>query len=96
MKMIFQWDEAKNLINQRKHGFSFVDAVEAFGDPLSVIIFDRFENGEVRWQTYGMLKGGLLIVVHTIRDERDAEIIRIISARRATKHERQRYEEQDG
>jgi uncharacterized protein len=94
--MIFEWDEAKNLANQKKHGFSFEDAIDAFQDPLSLLIMDRVKNGEVRWQTYGMVNAGLLMVVHTIRDFENDEIIRIISARRATKHERRRYEEQDG
>jgi uncharacterized protein len=94
--MIFEWDEAKVLANQKKHGFSFVDAIEAFQDPLCLLIVDRVENGEVRWQTYGMVKAGLLMVVHMIRDVENDEIIRIISARSATKHERRRYEEQDG
>lgn len=55
---------------------------------------DRFENGEARWQTLGRVEGlVLLLVAHTARDEEDgAEVIRIISARRLTKQEKQRYE----
>ena len=47
----FEWDEAKNLANQRKHGVSFEDASEIFRDPLFVSLKDRIEDGEQRWQT---------------------------------------------
>jgi len=48
----FEWDEAKNLSNQRKHGVSFEDASEVFRDPLYVSLKDRIEDGEQRWQTF--------------------------------------------
>ncbi|MBF1882389.1 BrnT family toxin, partial [Acinetobacter baumannii] len=54
---------------------------------------DRHTNGEERWQTIGMVKGVLmLLVAHTIIDDDDCEIIRIISARQVTKAERNQYE----
>jgi len=94
----FEWDEAKNLSNQRKHdGVSFEEAQQVFQDPLHVSVQDRVEGGEPRWQTIGAVQGFLILVVaHTIAEE-DAdggsvEIIRIISARRATPRERRRYE----
>ncbi|MGA7832561.1 MAG: BrnT family toxin [Terracidiphilus sp.] len=93
----FEWDEAKNLANQRKHGVSFEDASEVFRDPLFVSVKDRIQDGEQRWRTYGVVDGSLLMMVaHTVREE-DAhgttiEKIRIISARYATRKERQRYE----
>ena len=64
-----------------------------FDDPLRISIQDRHTDGEERWQTIGKVKGVLmLLVAHTIFDEDDCEIIRIISARQVTKAERDRYE----
>ena len=67
--MRFEWDEAKNLSNQRKHGVSFEKASAVFLDPLYVSVQDRIEDGEQRWQAIGMV-GDLLIltVAHTVRD----------------------------
>ena len=91
----FEWDAKKAESNVRKHGVSFETARFAFADPFAIIEQDRIENGEYRWQTTGMVGGvALLVVAHTIRDEEDLEIIRIISARPAERHERKRYEEQ--
>ncbi|EML4809686.1 BrnT family toxin, partial [Acinetobacter baumannii] len=60
---------------------------------LRISIQDRHTNGEERWQTIGMVKGVLmLLVAHTIIDDDDCEIIRIISARQVTKAERNQYE----
>lgn len=96
----FEWDEAKNLSNQRKHdGVSFEDAQRVFQDPLHVSVQDRVDGGEQRWQTLGAVQGFVILVVaHTVTEE-DAdggsvEIIRIISARRATPRERRRYEQE--
>jgi uncharacterized protein len=92
----FEWDETKNLSNQRKHGVSFEEAGQVFRDPLYVSVQDRIEAGELRWQTVGLVGGVLLLLVaHTVRDERNAEIVRIISARRATRKERRRYEDEN-
>jgi uncharacterized DUF497 family protein len=78
---------------QRKHGIRFEVASEAFLDPFAIMEQDRIENGEYRWRTIGMVKGYFLLVVASVlRDEEGAEIIRIISARRADRHERRRYE----
>jgi uncharacterized protein len=91
----FEWDATKAEANVRKHGVSFETARFAFADPFAIMEQDRIENGEYRWQTTGMVGGiALLVVAHTIRDEVDVEIIRIISARPAERHERRRYEEQ--
>lgn len=94
----FEWDEAKNLSNQRKHGLSFEEAAQVFRDPLHVSIQDRIENGEKRWQTFGMVRGVLLLMVaHTIREEGEADtVVRIISARRADRKERRFYEDENG
>jgi uncharacterized DUF497 family protein len=86
----FEWDEAKNRANQRKHGFGFRTAARVFGDPNMVLIEDRVdEQGEQRWHALGIVGSrSLLIVVHTYREaENGEEIIRIISARKASKRE---------
>lgn len=98
--MQFKWDKAKAAANLRKHGVSFETAVRVFADPLHLTAPDRVEDYEQRWQTLGMVEGRLLLVAHTIRDERDKdnrpiEIIRIISARAATRRERHDYEQTD-
>ncbi|MEQ1495018.1 MAG: BrnT family toxin [Novosphingobium sp.] len=93
--MRFEWDEAKNRANQHKHGISFELALRVFADPFHVLVPDRIVGGEVRWQAFGVIPFGLLMVVHTSRDEDEIEVIRIISARPATKHERRRYEDEN-
>ncbi len=91
----FEWDAAKAEANLRKHGVSFELARFAFADPFAILDQDRIEGGEYRWQTTGMVGGmTLLVVAHTLRDKEDVEVIRIISARSAQRHERKRYEEQ--
>lgn len=89
----FEWDEAKNLANQRKHDVSFELASEVFSDPLHRSLPDRVVEGEQRWQTIGQVLGiVLLIVAHTYRDDHGEETIRIISARKATRKERRDFE----
>ncbi len=91
----FSWDRNKAASNSRKHGVSFEIAVRVFSDPFALTEQDRVEAGEYRWQTLGMIEGGRLIVVaHTAEVEDEADTIRIISARRAQRHERRRYEEE--
>jgi uncharacterized protein len=93
----FEWDESKNVANQKKHGISFEDASEVFGDPLHVTMVDLSGGHEERWKTYGIVDGiALLMVAHTDRDDEGIEIIRLISARRATRHERHSYERENG
>jgi uncharacterized protein len=65
-----------------------------FADPHALVEQDRLEGGELRWQTPGAAGGiVLLLVAHTVRDEHKDEIIRIISARKAVRKERKRYDE---
>ena len=91
--MRFEWDEAKNRANRTKHHVSFELAIEVFNDPLHRSIPDRIVDGEQRWQTMGLVGGiVLLIVAHTYRDDGDEELVRIISARKATRKERRNYE----
>jgi uncharacterized protein len=90
--VLFEWDERKNATNRRKHGVSFEVATAAFSDPMHVMRQDRVVNGEIRWTTVGEVRGKYLLVCHTLIEE-DEEIVRIISAREATAHERREYEE---
>lgn len=90
----FEWDENKNVINRNKHGVDFQTASFVFDDPNFLSEQDRVVDGEARWQTIGMV-GGLVIlmVAHTVREDENTEIIRIISARKATSKERKHYEQ---
>ncbi|HEX9882934.1 MAG TPA: BrnT family toxin [Desulfobaccales bacterium] len=84
----FEWDDAKAAANFRKHGVTFAQAAYAFRDPFAVEWIDeRAVHGEERIILLGMSGGQILSVVYTERGER----IRIISARRATKHEKDNY-----
>jgi uncharacterized DUF497 family protein len=101
--MRYEWDERKNLQNQRKRGgISFELATLVFEDEHRQIRLDRVEEtGEQRWQALGAVStepGAALIVLvaHVYREDHDGEeIIRIISARRAGKNDVRRYQEQE-
>lgn len=89
---IFEWDEEKAANNYRKHGIKFEQAVKIFQDPNIYTEQDRFENGEYRWQSIGSVGDyQLLLVAHTFQYDRYTEIVRIISARKASKQERKKY-----
>lgn len=94
--MQFIWDQAKSQRNLAKHKISFETATLAFEDPFVASQLDRVVDGEERWQTMGLVGGILvLMVAHTVHElEENDEVIRIISARRATRHERKQYDEQ--
>jgi len=90
----------KNRINQEKHGVSFELTELVFDNSRALSRQDRFENGEMRWQTIGMVGESLLIllVAHTVEDEGESngdggEQTRIMPARRATPVERKIYEQ---
>jgi uncharacterized DUF497 family protein len=89
--MRFQWDPRKAKLNQRRHRVSFEEATTAFRDPLSATGDDPDHSlSENRFVTIGVSsKGRLLTVSHADR----GDSIRIISARRTTKQERNIYEE---
>jgi uncharacterized DUF497 family protein len=84
----FVWDEQKAKLNLAKHGVDFATAKGVFGDPNALIEFDEGDPSEDRWRTIGLVEGRVLFVVFTDKDE---DLIRIISARRATRHEQDRY-----
>ena len=88
--MNFEWDPEKAALNVTRHGVSFPEAATAFGDPLSIVISDpdHFED-ELRWLLLGMtFRGRLVVIAHAERGEN----IRLISARLATRRERNDYE----
>jgi uncharacterized protein len=85
--MKFEWDEDKRQTNISKHGIDFIDLPPLF-DGLTVLrVDDRFDYGETRFITLGILNGIVLLVVHTEADE----IIRLISVRKASKYEEKYY-----
>lgn len=89
----FEWDDCKAAVNIRKHGISFAQAALAFRDLFAVEWIDsRQDHGEERVILLGASDGRILTVVYTERSER----VRIISARRATKHEEDLYYRQNG
>ena len=89
--MKFEWDPGKAVANERKHSITFDEASTVFGDDLSVSGRDLDNSvGENRFVTFGLSsQGRVLVVSHTDR----AGVIRIISARPATRKEKQLYEE---
>lgn len=92
--MRFEWDPAKAASNLHKHGVSFQDASLVFDDPLQRSWQDRHEGGEERWQTLGLARSQvLLLVAHAWHDDGADGVIRIMSSRRATKQERRDYEQ---
>jgi uncharacterized DUF497 family protein len=87
------WDPEKSAANRSKHGLSFETAVLVFSDPLHASKPDPHPDGD-RWHTVGLVGPALLLVVHTWPEEsEDGPVGRIISARKATAHERKAYEE---
>ena len=88
--MRLEWDEQKNRINLAKHGLDFTDAWEIFQAPMLIALDARHDYGEDRWIGIGSLRGRVVVVVFT---EPSSDTIRIISLRKAVKHERIRYEQ---
>jgi uncharacterized DUF497 family protein len=88
--MEFAWHPAKADTNARKHGVSFEEATTVFGDPLAKTISDPEHSIlESRFVTIGMTaRGRLVVVCHTESED----LIRVISAREASAHERKSYE----
>ena len=93
--MKFEWDELKNIANIEKHQISFEEAKEVFEDPLHIAKLDcRFSYFEERWITIGSTQNeNILVVANIFFDDDGEEIIRIISARKATSKERDFYEQ---
>ena len=93
--LLWIWDEDKNRANRKKHGLSFETAELVFDDPLAASRLDP-SPFEERWHTIGAIGSVVVIVIHTSLEtdpETGEEAGRIISARKATSHERQAYED---
>lgn len=88
----FEWDESKAASNKDKHKITFTEAATVFADPLAYTFNDPDHSiNETRLLTFGLsCKGRLLVVVHTEHKSH----IRIISARKATRHEKEIYEQE--
>jgi uncharacterized DUF497 family protein len=85
----FIWDENKSRENLKKHGIDFNTAMFVFKDPNHVKIFDKIHSiNEDRWNVIGVVNDVVLFVVET---EITGNIIRIISARKANRNEREKY-----
>jgi len=91
-EQIFEWDSKKSDANRRKHGIDFKRAREAFFDPLKKLELERMDHGKIRWRTIGEIRGRLFVVSHTLEEDGKVEIVRIVSARKATPRERRAYE----
>jgi uncharacterized DUF497 family protein len=88
--MTFEWDPAKAASNRKKHGVDFADAVGVFEDDQAITIEDHNAEGDPRFITIGIdITLKILVVVYA---SRVVDVIRIISARKATKKERLTYE----
>jgi uncharacterized DUF497 family protein len=91
--MKIDWDPSKEIRNRLKHGISFIEAITAFDDPYALIAPDPTHSlpNERREWLIGESDKGVLVVVFTRRDA--GGILRLISARRASRKERRMYEE---
>jgi uncharacterized DUF497 family protein len=88
----FEWNDQKALENLEKHGVSFGEATEVFYDPNAIEDYDiSHSSEEVRFVIIGMSSRRLLFVVYA---ERDADLVRIVSARKANKAQQNLYERQ--
>lgn len=86
---MFEWDEAKNKANRRKHRISFESVLSCFSGPMLVSVDDRGDYGETRYVAVGFLDDVPVVIVYA----EPGENIRIISARKADRHERQKFKD---
>ena len=89
-RLIFEWDPSKAAANRRKHGVTFEEAATVFDDPVVLLLAD-LEHGEPRIVAIGASNRGQALFVLSV--EIDEDVMRIISARKATRSERRSYEE---
>ncbi len=92
--MKFEWDPKKEKINIQKHGITFEQASYVFADPYALNKYDRDHSQEEdRWLLLGKsMDEVILVVVHTFKDQDGVELVRIISARKATRNESKEYQ----
>ncbi len=91
--MIYEWDEAKNRTNSAKHGLNFADADQVLTGPCVTFVDDRFDYGEERLITLGLLAGRVVIIAHAPRGN---DITRIISMRKANRREQKIFQKRLG
>ena len=94
MEYNFEWDPVKARMNIRKHGVCFEEAAAVFKDPRALTLFDtKHDATEERWITMGVIGTMCICVVHhTFREALEGSVlIRIFSARKATRKEQQQY-----
>jgi len=84
---MFEWDKEKEKANLAKHRLAFSNILPCFSGPMLVVVDARFDYGEQRFIGMGAVEGFAVVVVYTKRGEN----IRIISARKAGKHEREKF-----
>lgn len=85
--MKFEWDAHKRLINLLKHGIDFADVWQIFDYDVATDIDNRFDYGEIRFLTFGLLRGEIIVVSRT----ENSDVFRIISVRKAEKYEQEIY-----
>jgi hypothetical protein len=90
--MTYEWDAAKNRTNFVKHGLAFEDAERVFSGPCVTFADDRFDYGEVRLLTLGLLAGRLVVIAHAPREGGS----RIISMRKGNRREQEIYQKRLG
>jgi uncharacterized DUF497 family protein len=91
--MIYEWDETKNQSNLAKHALDFADAEHVFIGPCVTFVDSRFDYGELRLITLGLLDGRVVIIAHAPRGD---DTTRIISMRKANRREQKIYQERLG
>ncbi len=89
MGLRYEWDEGKNRKNFTKHGLNFEDAELVFSGPCVTFEDNRFDYGEARLVTLGLLAGRLVVIAHSPREE----ATRIISMRKGNRREQTIYQE---
>jgi uncharacterized DUF497 family protein len=85
--MRFEWDEAKRRANIHRHGFDFEDGEQVFAGETVTELDDRFNYGERRFLTLGLLRGTVVAIAYTEVEE----VVRLISLRKASKNEQKIY-----
>jgi len=88
----YEWDEAKNRSNVAKHGLNFEDAEQVFSGACVTFVDDRFDYGEERLITLGLLAGRLVVIAHATSDDET----RIISMRKGNRREQEIYQKRLG